>query len=117
MCRHCLVAHRFGVQASLASVPAVSAVLSATAAAPRPVLPIPAAATAAVRPLLGVGGGPRPLLLDAAGREVDEHGNVIERVKLPVANSLVSLFHIRLFSRLLLYASSSSRSSRLAAAA
>jgi len=34
-------------------------------------------------------GGPRPLRLDASGREVDEAGNVIQAVRVPVASSLV----------------------------
>jgi hypothetical protein len=85
---------RFGVQASIAGMPAG---LAAAAPGIRPMLAPPAAAAAAaavpgVRPVLapGGGGGPRPLRLDASGREVDEAGNVIQAVKVPVATSLVS---------------------------
>jgi hypothetical protein len=40
---------------------------------------------------LGGLGGPRPLLLDAAGREVDEAGNVITHAaRAPITTSLVS---------------------------
>jgi hypothetical protein len=68
----------------------------------RPVLAPPMAATAAaaaagvpgVRPVMaaGPGGGPRPLRLDASGREIDDAGNVIQAVRVPVATSLVSFF-------------------------
>lgn len=107
---------RFGVQASLAGVPALAAATAAAgigalpaAAVPvapggamgvRPVLPQASAAALAaaapgVRPppaaAAAMGGaGPRPLRLDAAGREVDEAGNVIQVVRAPVATSLVS---------------------------
>lgn len=114
----CMVALvcRFGVQASLAGVPSLATSTAAgmpaiPTAVPgslpgmRPVLAQPPAAAAAVaglaaaaagvpgvRPVLAPGavGGPRPLRLDAAGREVDEAGNVIQAVKVPVATSLVS---------------------------
>lgn len=104
------------MQASLAGVPSLAVAAAAAgmpAAVPglpsgvRPMLAppaaaagMPAAALAAVaaagvpgvRPVAapGAGGGPRPLRLDAAGREVDEAGNVIQAVKVPVATSLVS---------------------------
>jgi hypothetical protein len=67
---------------------------------PPPAAGPPAAALAAaaagvpgVRPVMapGAAGGPRPLRLDAAGREVDEAGNVIQVVRAPVATSLVSV--------------------------
>lgn len=100
------------MQASLAGVPALAAatapgILAAHPAAlpgglpgMRPVLAPPIAATAAaaaagvpgVRPVMagGPGGGPRPLRLDASGREIDDAGNVIQAVRVPVATSLVS---------------------------
>lgn len=105
---------RFGVQASLAGVPALAATapgmpaaLPTAAGLPgiRPMLAPPAAGPPAaalaaaapgvpgVRPVMapGAAGGPRPLRLDASGREVDEAGNVIQVVRAPVATSLVSV--------------------------
>lgn len=65
------------------------------AAAPRPLLAPAVGALPGLRPTVpsGLGGlgGPRPLLLDAAGREVDEAGNVITHAaRAPITTSLVS---------------------------
>eukprot|EP00775_Hariotina_reticulata_P001133 gene1133-1471_t len=97
------IASKFGVQASLASVPAIASITAAAAAAggagPRPFLtpavpgvglpvrppPLGAAAAAAA------GSGPRPLRLDEQGREVDDQGNVIQpAVRAPITTSLIN---------------------------
>eukprot|EP00879_Flechtneria_rotunda_P022534 GHRR01023790.1.p1 GENE.GHRR01023790.1~~GHRR01023790.1.p1 ORF type:complete len:266 (+),score=103.63 GHRR01023790.1:457-1254(+) len=89
------IASKFGVQASLASVPVIAA---ASAAAPRPLLALPALSAGGVRPPLVPGGmpgaGPRPLRLDASGREVDEAGNVIlPSSRPPITTSLINQRH------------------------
>jgi hypothetical protein len=81
------------VQASLAPVPGIQP--APGAAAPRPLLAPAVGTLPGVRPTVpgGLGGlgGPRPLLLDAAGREVDEAGNVITHAaRAPITTSLVS---------------------------
>ncbi|WIA18603.1 hypothetical protein OEZ85_010043 [Tetradesmus obliquus] len=87
------IASKFGVQASLASVPGFQA--APGAAAPRPLLAPAVGALPGLRPTVpsGLGGlgGPRPLLLDAAGREVDEAGNVITHAaRAPITTSLIN---------------------------
>eukprot|EP00882_Tetradesmus_deserticola_P011432 GHRQ01012095.1.p1 GENE.GHRQ01012095.1~~GHRQ01012095.1.p1 ORF type:complete len:274 (+),score=92.49 GHRQ01012095.1:224-1045(+) len=84
------IASKFGVQASLASIPGIQT--APGAAAPRPLLTPAVGALPGLRPSVPGGlGGPRPLLLDAAGREVDEAGNVITHAaRAPITTSLIN---------------------------